>query len=267
MKHNDFIESGILEAYATGIASADEQKKVSQILAESKEAKEELEEIEICLERLARYFALEPNRKRKSEIEDQIFMADDALENLSRHYLPEKGRYQIFQWWSVAASIAFLLAAGFGWWGYRNLLNTQESLAQMKAEYELLSSENLKLYKDQQKMASLGNYLSNEGAVQVILSSTKKDPMKATIFWNPQTHEVWLIGSNLPPLPEGKQYQMWGIVSGKPVDAGVFDATSSGSMMVPMKPMESPSTFAVTIENQGGSKSPTMNSMCLKADL
>jgi hypothetical protein len=31
--------------------------------------------------------------------------------------------------------------------------------------------------------------------------------------------------------------------------------------------MESPSMFAVTIENQGGSKNPTMNSMCLKADL
>jgi anti-sigma-K factor RskA len=267
MEHHDFIESGILEAYAIGIATEEEQKQATQLLSESKQAKEELEEIEICLERLARYFAVEPNRKRKSEIEDQIFMADDTLENLTRHYLPEKGRYRIFQWWSVAASVAFLLATGFGWWGYRNLLNTQESLAQLKAEYGLLSSENQKMYQEQQKMASLGNYLSNEGAVQVILSSTRKDPMKATIFWNPQTHEVWLIGSNLPPLPEGKQYQMWGIVSGKPIAAGVFDASSSGSMMVPMKPMESPSMFAVTIENQGGSKNPTMNSMCLKAEL
>jgi anti-sigma-K factor RskA len=267
MEHHDFIESGILEAYAIGIATEEEQKQATQLLSESKQAKEELEEIEICLERLARYFAVEPNRKRKTEIEDQIFMADDTLENLTRHYLPEKGRYRIFQWWSVAASVAFLLATGFGWWGYQNLLNTQESLAQMKVEYELLSSENQQMYLDQQKMTSLGNYLSNEGAVQIVLSSTRKDHMKATIFWNPQTHEAWLIGSNLPPLPEGKQYQMWGIVSGKPIDAGVFDASSNGNMMVPMKPMESPSMFAVTIENQGGSKNPTMNSMCLKADL
>lgn len=267
MEELNFIESGLLEVYALGLASEDERRQASRLLAENKKAKEELEEIEICLERLARYFALEPNRKCRSEIEDQIFMADDTLENLSRHYLPVKGRYQIFQWWSVAASIAFLLSAGFAWWGYRNLLNTQESLSQMKAEYELLSAENQKMYKDQQNLASLGNYLSNEGAVQVILSSTRKDPVKATIFWNPQTHEVWLIGSNLPPLPAGKQYQMWGIVSGKPVDAGVFDASSNGSMMLPMKPMESPSIFAVTIENQGGSKIPNMNSMCLKADL
>jgi len=267
MEQDNFIESGILEAYAIGIATADEVIQTSKLLVENKTVKDELDEIEICLERLAHYFAIEPDKKRKTQIENQIFMGEDTPENLSRNSFLETSRHKMFQWWSVAASVALLLTGSFAFWGYRNLLNTQESLSQAKAEYELLSFENKKLYEDQKKMTSLGNYLSNEGAVQVILSSTQKDLMKATIFWNPKNHEIWLIGSNLPPLPAGKQYQMWGIVSGKPVDAGVFDASSSGSMMVPMKPMESPTTFAITIENQGGSKSPTMNAMCLKADL
>jgi anti-sigma-K factor RskA len=267
MEKKDIIDSGLLEISVLGMASSDEMKLISRYAAEDSAIREELEEIEICLEKLARYFALEPGRKIKVEIEEQIFQPDSAVENLSKRFLPGGGRYRTFQYWSMAASIAFLLMAGFAFWGYQNLLSTQEDLSRLKLDYQHLSSENQSLYSDQKKMVSLGEYLSREGAVQVVLSSTSREPRKATLFWNPKTHEVWLIGSNLPRLPSGKQYQMWGIVAGKPVDAGVFDASSSGSMILPMKPMEEPSMFAVTVENQGGSPTPTLNSMLLKAEL
>jgi len=267
MKENNFIDSGLLEAVATGIATEEEKELVSKQLISDKEARAEMEEIEICLEKLARYFAIEPSRKRRTEIENEIFPAETEFEQLSQRFLPDAGKFRIYQYISIAATISFLLMAGFGFWGYKNLVHTQEVLTQTKLEYENLSAENQNLYQEQQKMASLSKYLNSEGAVQVVLSSTRKDPMKATLFWNPKTHEIWLVGSNLPKLPEGKQYQMWGIVDGKPTDAGVFNASSTGTMMVPLKPMQQPSMFAVTVEIEGGSKSPTLNTMRLKADI
>jgi anti-sigma-K factor RskA len=56
------------------------------------------------------------------------------------------------------------------------------------------------------------------------------------------------------------QYQLWAIVDGKPIDAGVFDSNLSG--LVKMKDITSgASTFAVTIEPRGGSVSPSLHTM------
>ena len=46
------------------------------------------------------------------------------------------------------------------------------------------------------------------------------------VFWNTRTHQVAVQVQSLPPLPADKQYQLWSMVDGKPVDAGVFDATT-----------------------------------------
>jgi anti-sigma-K factor RskA len=263
----ELIESGLLELNAMGIATEEEQKLIIRHLTSDQSTKAELDEIEICLEKLARYYAIEPDSKVKSNIEQQIWKTDQEINPFEQPISEEGRKIKFYQWWPVATSILFFLMAGFGFWGYKNLLDTQENLTQVKSDYENLSVENQSLYNDQQKMVSFGKYLNNEGAVQVMLHSTKKDPMKATLFWNPKTHEIWLVGTNLPKLPEGKQYQMWGIVDGKPTDAGVFNASSQGTMMVPMKPIQKPTMFAVTVENQGGSTNPTMNSMCLMAEL
>jgi hypothetical protein len=219
------------------------------------------------LEKLALYFAISPQPLVKEKLIQKINVGQAETETVPTFLMTNNNKVQFFQWYSIAASIAILLASGFGIWGYNNLVATQQDLALLKSDYQFLSFENQKLYSDQKKMTSLSSYLSKEGAVQVVLNSTKKDKMKATLFWNPNTHEVWLVGGNLPKLPEGQQYQMWGMVSGKPMDAGVFDASSSGSMMLPMKPMEKPSMFAVTIEKQGGSTNPNLSAMCLMAEL
>jgi len=58
-----------------------------------------------------------------------------------------------------------------------------------------------------------------------------------------------------------------GIVCGKSVDAGVFDAYPTSSIMVLMKSMQNPTMFAVTIEKQSGSVHTKMNTLCLKAEL
>jgi anti-sigma-K factor RskA len=61
-------------------------------------------------------------------------------------------------------------------------------------------------------------------------------------------------------LAQENQYQLWAIIDGKPVDAGVFDGNLAG--LVKMKEIPSGAkTFAVTIEPRGGNASPTLEKM------
>ena len=45
----------------------------------------------------------------------------------------------------------------------------------------------------------------------------------ATVYWDTKSKDVYLIVNNLPEPPSDRQYQLWAIVDGQPVDAGVFD--------------------------------------------
>ena len=44
----------------------------------------------------------------------------------------------------------------------------------------------------------------------------------ATVFWDTKSKDVYLLANKLPQAAADKQYQLWAIVDGKPVDAGVI---------------------------------------------
>jgi anti-sigma-K factor RskA len=73
------------------------------------------------------------------------------------------------------------------------------------------------------------------------------------------------IASNMPPLPAQKAYELWLIpVSGAPIPAGVFKPDAHGSATVLKPPLPAGTeakTFAITIEPEAGSASPTSQPM------
>ncbi|HSH64562.1 MAG TPA: anti-sigma factor, partial [Bacteroidia bacterium] len=100
----------------------------------------------------------------------------------------------------------------------------------------------------------------------VILKGLDKAPNAiASIYWNQSSKEVYLNISEIPTPPEDKQYQLWAIVNGKPVDAGIFDLTPNTNTAVlrKMKPINDAQAFAITLEKRGGTKVPTLNAMYL----
>lgn len=85
----------------------------------------------------------------------------------------------------------------------------------------------------------------------------------ATVYWDSRSKDVYLLVNNLPKPSPDKQYQLWAIVDGKPVDAGMLDMedTNSGSLVHKMRNIPKAQAFAITLENKGGSTSPTMEAM------
>ena len=72
-----------------------------------------------------------------------------------------------------------------------------------------------------------------------------------------------LAPSGLPETPVGMQYQLWAIIDGKPVDAGMILSNSSGDKyhIQKMKSFGKAEAFAITLETQGGNATPTMDKM------
>ncbi|HEY0272768.1 MAG TPA: anti-sigma factor [Chitinophaga sp.] len=83
----------------------------------------------------------------------------------------------------------------------------------------------------------------------------------ATIYWNAKSQDVYLLSQNLPTPAADKQYQLWAIVDGKPVSAGVFNVGEPAQGLQKMKPVSGAQAFAVTLEKAGGAAAPTLSQM------
>jgi anti-sigma-K factor RskA len=97
----------------------------------------------------------------------------------------------------------------------------------------------------------------------VALAGTPAHPAaRARVLFNKAAHRVYIDVAQLPPLPPGKQYQLWALDQGKPVDAGVLTAaTTAGDGLQQMKNIASAQAFAMTVEPTGGSAGPTLDTM------
>jgi anti-sigma-K factor RskA len=70
-----------------------------------------------------------------------------------------------------------------------------------------------------------------------------------------------LVAENMPPVPEGKTYQIWVIKGDTPQPSGLFEPRGDSIAAVVETPVEGADTVAVTVEPEGGSKKPTTDPM------
>jgi anti-sigma-K factor RskA len=70
-----------------------------------------------------------------------------------------------------------------------------------------------------------------------------------------------LVAENMPPVPEGKTYQIWVIKGDTPQPSGLFEPRGDSVAAVVENPVEGADAVAVTVEPEGGSKKPTTDPM------
>lgn len=87
---------------------------------------------------------------------------------------------------------------------------------------------------------------------------------RAMVFWNTQSHKVVLNAGSLPSTDAQHQYQLWALVDGTPVDAGVFNPHKEAQEV---KSITKAQAFAVTLEPKGGSKEPTLSKLYVMGEV
>ena len=106
-----------------------------------------------------------------------------------------------------------------------------------------------------------GRDMMADTSMQTIVMHTvlKGHPMAATLYWSKDKAEAYVMMDALPEPPKGMQYQLWAIQGGKPVNMGVLSNEMANTPAIQKvgKPVASSEAFAISLEKQGGSPSPT----------
>ncbi len=259
-----YISSGILEAYALGQTTAEEAAIVECVAKNNMRVQEALAELSRTLEALADAQATPPPPGLKAAIQNRLHFpekkpaetaARSAQIPLPQPAFPEKKAPSSSVGWKVvalAASLLFLLSAG----GYFYTRQQQERLvASLNQAEKTLAGNQLRLDYYQKKE----HILAQPGMELVMLKGVEKHPeATAVVMWNRQTQNVYLDALNLPKAPAGMQYQLWAMINGKPVSAGMYN---NDAPLQPLSAMNTAQAFAITLENEGGVESPTMENL------
>jgi Anti-sigma-K factor rskA len=280
----EYIASGILEQYVSGTATLQERKEVECMSHIYPEIQEALLAIDATLEAYAMATAVAPPVHVRKNIFDAIAKLeteDSVIGNTKNNIetnslLPNNSNTEISEnkieatikplsfvkrnHFKSAAAVLFLMSAGLGYMLYnanRNANNFANDLAIIKLE--IANQKNI--------IETKNTYLAvlqNKQFLAVTMAGipTKSPESNAVIYWNKQSEEVFVAVKKLPTPAKGKQYQLWAIADGKPVDLGMIsnDITLQTAFQK-MKTIKNPQAFAVTLEVAGGVQSPTMSEM------
>ena len=257
MNKEEFISSGLLELYAMGICSPEETKTVEDFLLQYPEVRVELNEIEISLEKYAQANSIHPSSSVKEKVFNEIF-PDSSKQDISAPVVPITKSYSGSRFYKLVAAAVFVLLIGslvLNYSYYEKYHEAQNGLDVALQRVEQQSKKN-------EAMSTDLDVVTNKYTLPVVLKGTEKSPdAVAKIFWIKNTGQVYVDPTNLPQVPAGKQYQLWAIVDGKPVDAGMIETSNGTYHIQKMKSFGKADAFAITLEKTGGSPSPTMDQM------
>lgn len=292
MDIQDYIESGILEEYALGVLSEAEQADVERMASLHPLIRQELDEALRGVEAYAQAHAVTPPadmRERVLSGWQQAIRAEAAApaptmtvsaappmaaaapvepEAVVRQLPAAESATRTR--WMIAASVALLVFSALGnFLLYSRLKETEANLQVARNEQSRFAATQQAVERRLDDRTRELNILRSEQFRSVELKGTPKAPQAlARVYYNPRTRAVYVDVRELPAPPAGKQYQLWALDNGQPVDAGVLTAvTAAGDSIQQMKDIASAQAFAMTVEDEGGSAAPTLSTMTVIGNL
>lgn len=272
MDIQEYIQSGIIESYVLGLATEEETAELEKLCLEYPELKLAVQTFEAEMEGFATTHAVAPDPAVKDAITAALFtqstaehaapqpVSETPVVPLHAHSeaLPMRSR----RWPAIAAAAIILLvvSAALNVYYYSNYKNVTSQYQALLLQRNTLEASN-ETYKAKYNDLSGNLRLLGDTATRTIKMTglPGKPNSLATIYWNRQTNDVYLQANYLPETPTGKQYQLWAIVDGKPVDAGMVGDCAGA--LCKMKNIPSAQAFAITLEKTGGSPTPTLTAM------
>jgi anti-sigma-K factor RskA len=282
-KYQEIIESGRLEQYALGELDPAARAEVEAQASRYPEVRQELDALLAGLDVYTEAHAITPPAGMRERVLGRVLaeigtaapatptvaptaptMRVSASNPPAASAVPVAEPTTRSSGWAIAASIALLLSLVGNALLYNNLQQTRGDLAVALGEQTRFADATQVM---ERRLSSTQEQLqvlrSPDDYKLVALAGTPAHPAaRARVLYNKAAHRVYIDVAQLPPLPPGKQYQLWALDNGKPVDAGVLTAaTTAGSGLQQMKDIASAQAFAMTVEPTGGSAGPTLDTM------
>ena len=266
MDYKELIESGKLELYALGALDLQDQKEIADLLATDKDLKAEYDAIADALGVYGESVSEQPSMdildRAKAQIEAEENTTASATSETTKVVEMNASNSNATKWWAVAASLMLLASVGLNLKLNSDLTEVTNDYVALETQNQMMAANTVKFNESNIETNKMIASLASGKMQRTYMGSTENyDGYESAVYWDSESSEVILATNNLPTLSENEQYQLWAIVDGKPVDAGVFDATDR---LATMKGINGEAVaFAVTIEPKGGSVNPTMEKMVM----
>jgi anti-sigma-K factor RskA len=267
MNTQEYIASGILEQYAAGTVSAQERQEVECLSHIYPEINAERVKFQQIIENYALAHSKTPPTHLRAQIlsklnaQNNTTTLDENSSNVSEETpvitLPAANVKRVFSMYRYAAAVltAGLVGSLFLWMQqFQKNTALGKELTTLKTE---IQQQKTALATAEQEL----NIVKNPAYKKIMLKGIpeKSPDAMATVYWNETSSAVFLTINQLPTPASDKQYQLWVIADGKPVDMGMLEMANN--TLQKMKVTAKAQAFAVTLEKKGGVSAPTMTEM------
>ena len=264
MTARELIDSGLLEAYVLGQADPQESALVGRMRASEIAVHEELERIEQDLESFAQVNAVPSPTSARANVMERVGATPPGHAPMVRDLPAALGASVSWRWSAAAGLVALLLSAVGNFMLLRELRSTRTELSRLETAHEVMAQElQVQSTSFQHSQDQLAVVMDPRTDLVALNGTANAIGAKARVYWDHSANRVFMDVLDLPEPPAGKQYQLWALVDGNPVDAGVFDMSADADGLQRMKDVIAAQAFAVTLEKAGGSPTPNLAALVL----
>ena len=240
-----------LPLYAVGALTKEESERMKVHLAECSACSDELRSLSEAAAQIV--LAVEPEAPPKqlrgkllSRLEDQH---SERLGSIRR----TRRRSAWFWVPAFAAAILAIVCAAL-WQHDRGVLRENRELAAK------LKTNDLLLHRAR---ALVDTLTASDAQHFTLVAAGAKPQPEARAVYSAKEHSLVLLAGNLNPLPAHKTYELWLLPTNgaQPIPSGTFEPDARGSATLILSEFAggiAAKGFAVTIENEPGSATPTM---------
>ena len=264
-----YINSGVLELYVLDRLSPDERRQVETYAERYPEVRQEIEEIELALEKyavlngqltpppphaltavLAALPAPAPRPTSSAPRTDSPPPPPTAT-------APKRPNWPL---WLLALALGMAL---FGLYYFYQQAQAQDtSIGELQQRFTTLEQDCERIRDNNQENRQQLALLSDVDTRGIVLAGSDNAPdSRAVVFYNQQAGEVLFSASNLPTPPSGKQYQLWAIDASGPQDLGVLDEQLTSDTLLDVRFVPNANAFAITLQDAGGSPTPDLSQL------
>lgn len=272
MDIQSYISSGAIESFVLGLSDAAEIAEINGLRLEHPQIEAAIQAFEKSIEKQALNASTQPVPEMKqvlmarlktefAQIDPAIAEGNQDTQKTAAPVIPitQNKNLSLFKYLSVAAMVLLIASAGLNFYFYQQFQTANNRYSalliqknSLEANMNGVQTKMLDMYQSMQMMG-------DPAMVKVMLPGIKgKEQNMATVYWDSRSKDVYLLPNKLPQLQSNKQYQLWAMVDGKPVDAGMI---SDCAGLCKLKNIPRAEAFAITLETMGGSPAPNMDQL------
>ncbi|MFL5811288.1 MAG: anti-sigma factor domain-containing protein [Flavisolibacter sp.] len=233
-----------------GLVTESERQEFESFCSQYPEIAAARNAYELALEEKLLSDAKQPPQKLKQLIEEKI--AAPSTENYTDELQEEVRPVRRIGVWKWVAAASLILMAGSIYWA----VTTNKKYEQVVAKNDVLqkkldqSGEVINGYAEMKKDMETFENIRKSGVRMAAIKSNSDPRMSATIYWDTTTRDVYLMINNMPEPPTDKQYQLWALFKGQPINLGSMEVTQK-RLLYAMKNVQNAEAFAISIEPKG----------------